>query len=153
MNKNKIYFAVPALALLFASLFAPVLVSAGAFSPYWGPIVSCSGSPQGGSNLPQCTSFCDILVTVQNIVKMGMTFALYIIAPLFFVWGGVKIMLARGNPGDVKEAGSMLLATVVGIAITVGAYIIVNTFFLLIGWTFPKVANMQQSSWYEVRCK
>ncbi|TSC59730.1 MAG: hypothetical protein LiPW15_750 [Parcubacteria group bacterium LiPW_15] len=150
---RKIYFAIPALALIFASLLVPALASAGAFSPYWGPIVSCSGSPQPGSALPQCTSFCDLLVTGQNIVKMAMTIAIYIIAPLFLIWGGVRIMLARGNATEVSDARKMLLSTVIGIAITVGAFIIVNTFFSLIGWTFPTVANMQQSSWSEIRCK
>ncbi len=150
---KKIYFAIPALALLLASLLIPTFASAGAFSPYWGPIVSCSGSPQPGSELEQCTSFCDLVKTGQNIVKMAMTLAIYIVAPLFLIWGGVKIMLARGNPEAIKESRKMLLATAVGIAITVGAYVIVNTFFSLIGWTFPKVGGMQQSTWSEIRCK
>ena len=84
---------------------------------------------------------------------MAMTLAIYIVAPLFLIWGGVKIMLARGNPEAIKESRKMLLATAVGIAITVGAYVIVNTFFSLIGWTFPKVGGMQQSTWSEIRCK
>ncbi len=149
---NKTYFAIPALALLLASLLIPTFASAGAFSPYWGPILSCSGSPQPGSELKQCTSFCDILATGQNIVKMAMTLAIYIIAPIFLIWGGAKIIVARGNPAAIKESRSMLLATFVGIAITVGAYVIVNTFFSLIGWTFPTVEGTQQSTWSEIRC-
>lgn len=156
---KKIYFAIPVLSLLLASLLLPVFASAGAFTPYFGPIVSCSGSPQPGSALKQCTSFCDLLVTGQNIVKLAMTIGIYIIAPFFLIWGGVRIMVARGSAEEVKKAREMLLATVTGIAITVGAYIIVNTFFSVIGWTFPSIVGTnvlpgtQQSSWSEIRCK
>jgi hypothetical protein len=150
---KKIYFAIPALSFVLAFVLAPAVVSAGAFSPYWGPIVSCSGSPAPGSELGTCTSFCDLLATGQNVVKMGMTFALYVVAPLFLIWAGLKIMLAKGSPEGVKDARKMLLSTVVGIAVTVGAYVIVNTFFAVIGWTFPNIEGMQQSSWSEIRCK
>lgn len=147
-------FAISTLGLSLLSLLAPAVTFAAVPFEYWGPIVSCSGAPAPGSSLPKCTSLCDLLRTGQNVVKLGMTIAINVIAPFFFLWGGIQIMTAGGNENKVKEARGMMLSTVTGIAVTVGAYIIVNTFFYLMGITFaqPGGAPKPASSWSEITC-
>jgi hypothetical protein len=94
-------------------------------------IVTCTGD--GGGGLPQCTSFCDILATVYNIIQFGIALTLDFFAPVFLVLGGVMIMFAGGSPKTMSTGKSMILGAVIGIAIVLGAYLIVNTFLSIIG--------------------
>lgn len=143
-----------------AFLVVPAIASAAALSPYWGPLVSCTGAPgtvpvasNNNQPLPQCQSFCDLLHTGQNFVRFGMTIALYIAAPLIFIFGGIKILTARGDVGAVKTARKIMWDTVMGIAVVLCAYLIVNTFFWAMGIVFKGPSGtVSQSSWSEIKC-
>lgn len=128
----------------------PAMVSAAALSPYWGPLVSCTGGTPGGSDEKVCESFCDLVKTAQNFLKFAMTIAIYVIAPIFFVWGGIMILTAGGSEKRVTEARKMLTSVAIGIGIILGSYVIINTFFFLMGVVFP--TNSAQSSWSEIKC-
>ncbi|MGB9608769.1 MAG: hypothetical protein ACPL3E_00120, partial [Minisyncoccia bacterium] len=70
--------------------------------PYWGPIMSCNTKPIDTSvgvtdpskkaNLGRyadpCSSLCDLIATGQNAIYLGITLALFVLAPIFFVVGG-----------------------------------------------------------------
>jgi len=60
-----------------------------------------------------------------NIVKFFMTF-LGIIAVVIILLGGFKWMTAAGNEDKVAEAKKLLVAGIIGLAIIVSAYVIVN---------------------------
>lgn len=146
-----------AIAFLALYLLPAGALAASPLSPYWGPIVSCVGAKTTGSNLPVCSSFCDVLATGQNVLKMGITLALYIIAPIFFVWGGVLIMLAGGDPGKVKDARKMLLAVAIGVAIVLVAFVAVDSFFTFFAklpssWPGSRPGFQPQVSWSEIKC-
>jgi hypothetical protein len=49
-----------------------------------------------------------------------------IVVVFFIIWSGYKLVMARGNPGEMTKAKDMLLATVIGGAILLGADIIAN---------------------------
>lgn len=141
-------------AITFLALYiVPAMASAAALSPYWGPLVSCVGASTPGSSLPVCSSFCDLLATAQNFIKFGTTIALYIIAPILFVWGGVMLMTARGSETQMSEARKMLTSTVIGIAIVLAAFVIVNTFFYAFSVVFKNPEGTAQSSWSAIQCE
>jgi len=141
-------FAVTVLALYLL----PVGVFAAGLAPYWGPLVSCTGGAPGGSDKKVCSSFCDLLSTAQNFINFGMTVAIYIIAPIFIVWGGIMILTAGGSPERVKSARQMLLSVVIGIAIVLGSFVIVSTFFYVMSITFKSPSGAAQSSWSDIKC-
>ncbi|MDO8302129.1 MAG: hypothetical protein Q7T18_02705, partial [Sedimentisphaerales bacterium] len=123
----------------------PAMVSAAALSPYWGPLVSCTGGTPGGSDNKVCDNFCDLVKTAQNFLKFAMTIAIYIVAPIFLVWGGILVLTSGGSEQKVTEARKMLTSVAIGIGIILGSYVIVNTFFVLMGVVFPGASS--QSSW------
>lgn len=146
-------FAITVLALYLL----PVGVFAVGLAPYWGPLVSCTGQTGGyttpaGKFLPQCQSFCDLLATAQNFINFGMTIALYVIAPIFFAWGGIMILTAGGSPEKVKAARGMLLNVAIGVAIVLASFVIVSTFFYLFNVAFKNPAGGSQSGWADIKC-
>jgi hypothetical protein len=102
---------------------------------YWGPIVWCTGNYIQGATqvaLPTgqpaaCTNLCDLVGTVINVIYLLMSIALFAIAPVLMVWGGVTIMFAGANPGSLETGKKILTGTVIGIAIVLCSYLIINT--------------------------
>lgn len=60
-----------------------------------------------------------------NVVQFFMTF-LGIIAVVIILLGGFKWMTAAGNEDKVAEAKKLLVAGMIGLAIIIAAYVIVN---------------------------
>ncbi len=110
-------------AVLVVTFFLPSLVSAGI--PYWGPLVACDGQV--------CKSLCDLITLGQNLTSFGITLVVFAIAPVMVVYGGVKMMMSAGSPEKIKEGRGIILNAVIGIAIALGAYIIISTFLLVMG--------------------
>ena len=100
---------------------------------FWGPIVWCTGNylpnPQYVANThpASCTNLCDLIGTVLNVVYLAMSIAIFIIAPITLVAGGVMIMLAGANPGMLENGKKMLTGAVIGLIIVLCSYLIVNT--------------------------
>jgi hypothetical protein len=100
---------------------------------FWGPIVWCTGNylanPQyvGNTHPATCNNLCDLIETVINVVYLLMSIAIFVIAPILVVWGGIMIMFAGANPGTLETGKKILLGLVIGIAITLLAYLLINT--------------------------
>lgn len=56
------------------------------------------------------TAFLGIMIDIAVIISV-----------LAFIFAGLKMVLARGNPEGIKEAKNMLLYTAIGACISVGA--------------------------------
>ena len=66
------------------------------------------------------TSFCGLIKAL-----LGAAIAIGIpVAVLFIVWAGLKFVLARGKPEDLKVAQQNMLWTVIGIGIFLGAWLL-----------------------------
>jgi len=115
-------FVVGAL-MVGAALILPLAVSAQA-SPsiwptgYWGPVLTCHGT--------EC-DFCDLLTTFRNLAYVMISIGVFAIAPIFFVWGGIRIITAGASPEGVSAGKRILVGTIVGMLIALGAFLIVNT--------------------------
>jgi hypothetical protein len=104
---------------------------------FWGPVVWCTGDyltgtagnqvAVNGGQPPACTNLCDLIGTVVNVIYLLMSIALFFIAPILMVWGGVTIMFAGANPGSLETGKKILLGTVVGIVIVLCSYLLINT--------------------------
>lgn len=143
------------LAIVIIPLFTPMSAIAANYKVpniwpigFWGPIVSCTGNVyntnsviSGGasSSIPYsvnnnaCTSLCDLVNTTINLIYFGISFALFIITPILFAWGGIKFMISQGDPNGISEAKKILTGTLVGLLIVLGAWLIVNTIISFLG--------------------
>lgn len=112
-----------AVVLVIAAFVLPIVVFAQA-SPsiwptgYWGPILTCHGTG---------CDFCHLLRTFQNLAYVMLSIGIFAIAPIFIIWGGIRIMTAGASPAGIAAGKSILTGTVIGIAIGLGAFLIVNT--------------------------
>ena len=103
--------------------------------PYWATngLVSCTGnlynvaSTTYSANPNACTSLCDLINTIENVIYFGITIALFVILPILFAWGGLMFMFSRGKPEGISKAKGILTGAVVGLLIVLGAWLIVNT--------------------------
>ena len=68
------------------------------------------------------TSVQDLLVRIMGLVATVGA----IVVVFFIIYSGYKIVMARGNPGDLEKAKDMFFATIIGGAILLGADVIAN---------------------------
>lgn len=107
---------------------------------FWGPITWCTGSSiatanptpsptpgTAGKTPPTCTNLCDLIGTFINAIYLLLSIAIFIFTPVLLVWGGVMIMLAGANPGMLETGKKILTGTVIGLAIVLCSYLLVNT--------------------------
>jgi hypothetical protein len=111
---------------------------------FWGPIVWCTGNyipgatqvTLGGGKAPDtCNNLCDLIGTFLNAVYLIMSIAIFIITPIGVIWGGVLVMLSGANPGMLENGKKILLGTVIGLAIVLCSYLIVNTVLAVLNVT------------------
>jgi hypothetical protein len=113
--KNIIAFAMIMLVFSMAISFAIPAMAAG------DPLGFNRADDLGLTN----TNITDPRDMAVNIVKFFMTF-LGIIAVVVILLGGFKWMTAAGNEDKVADAKKLLVAGMIGLAIIISAYVIVN---------------------------
>ncbi len=98
----------------------------GSTGGYNGSTGGYNGSTGGSSNtLQNPLGVCSISDLIALLLKAAIAIGIPI-AVLFIVWAGFKFILARGSPGELTEARANLVATLIGIAIFIGASLIAN---------------------------
>jgi hypothetical protein len=117
---------------LFASAYTPPNIWPTGF---WGPLVSCTGNYLASNSGAQCTSLCNLINTFVNIVYFAISIALFIIAPISIVVGGIMIMFAGANPGMLENGKKVLTGAVIGVVIVLCSYLIVATFLKIFSVT------------------
>lgn len=123
MTKDTLY------KILLVLIFVPFLASAcdAPSIPYWasGGLVSCTGLG--------CHDFCDLICTFVRVVYFGITIAVFAVAPVLFAVGGILILTSGGSPGRLEQGKKTLTGTLIGVLITLLAYLIVATFVKFLG--------------------
>ncbi len=138
--------AIALLLIIGSSVVFPLVASAyttpniwGNPPGFWGPLVSCTGNYLTGagatSGATPCTSLCDLINTFINLIYFAISIALFIIAPVAFLCGGVMIMIAGANPGMLESGKKVLTGVVVGILIVLCSYLLVATALNVLGIT------------------
>lgn len=62
---------------------------------------------------------------IENIIQVLVTIAGFLAAG-FFVWGGIGYITSSGNPEHLDRSKKTILYSAVGLAITLGAFVISN---------------------------
>jgi hypothetical protein len=68
-----------------------------------------------------------MLVAFRNLAYVMLSIGIFGVAPIFFIWGGIRIITAGASPAGISAGRSILIGTVVGILIGLAAFVIVNT--------------------------
>lgn len=124
---------------------------------YWGPLLSCTGNynqvvPESGPLKDKtCDSLCDLLYTGQNVVDFAMTLVIFVGAPAMITFGGIMLLIAGTGGADEKRkmAKDIIVSAVIGLAITLSAYLILSTFLWLFGNGPDSRAKV---SWPNIEC-
>lgn len=146
MKIKKIIFLINLLIFIFIYFG---FVDAASF-PYWKSIMSCNTQRNSdGSFADPCKSLCDILATTKNAIYFGITLALFVIAPLAFLIGGIILIISRGNEGMIKKGKAILTNALWGVVITLIAFTIVNQLLTLLA---SKSSNTKIANWSEIQC-
>lgn len=86
---------------------------------------------QGVGDDPSKFTLCDLFRVFEN--AFAVLFQLGIVAAVvMFIWGGFKIMTAGGDPGKVTEGRNILRGAAVGVAIMLGAWLIIDTLLTIL---------------------
>jgi len=129
--------------LLFPSALAlahtPPLFPVG----FWGPIVSCGY--EGG---PACKDICDLVHTAQHLVYLSLTILVFIIVPIAVIAGGIFIMVSSGDEGKLKKGRQIVTSAVIGLAIGLGAFLIINSVL----WALGGLGKSDSISWPNIQC-
>ncbi len=81
----------------------------------------------GTCNVYGSCDFCDSLVVARNIINLLVELAIAISVAMM-VYGAIRMMLSVGSPERVKSARDTITSALVGLLITLAAWLIVNTF-------------------------
>ena len=79
---------------------------------------------RGADTVKDCT-----LGTLKDLIANVINFLLGfsgIICLLFMVWGGVQMLLSGGNPDAIKKGKGTISNALLGLAIVLGSYLIIN---------------------------
>lgn len=103
---------------------------------YWAPtgLLSCNNTKNSDNTIKlNCTSLADLMQTLLNILSFAMTIAIFVLAPIFFAWGGIMIMIAGASPDKFATGKKILTGTIIGVVIVLASYLIVSTFVSALG--------------------
>lgn len=88
------------------------------------PLVPCGDDPA------KPCQFCHIFVLVWNIVDFLMWQVAPPLAVLLFVVAGVLLLMSGANPGLRNQGKSMILGAIIGFAIALLAWLVINTIII-----------------------
>lgn len=119
--------------------------------------MSCTGNynqvvPVGSEGVSDtCNDFCDLLYTGQNVVDFAITLVIFVGAPAMITFGGIMLLIAGsgGSEENRKMAKDIIVSAIIGVAITLAAYLILSTFLWLFG---NGPTSAVQVSWPNIEC-
>ena len=110
-------FKVLFVALLLFSC-TPLFAHAGGI-PFFGPII-----PKESATCP--ASWGLVITVINNIITLLITLAIVFVAPLMIAYAGFLFVVNPVNSGGISQAKSILLNTVIGIAVALAGWLIVD---------------------------
>ncbi len=101
--------------------------------------------PCGGVGQNPCT-WCDFGVMANNIFNFTVYSIIIPIAVAVVIWGGFVIMTAGGSPEKVKSGRDIIKSAIIGIIITLAAWLIIDTIIKIAatGWSSLKIGPWNQ---------
>jgi hypothetical protein len=128
-NKIKIRLIIGALLVLIFMGVAQTHAQSSADIPGKGTgssnSVDINGKSSGMSYISNPLKVDSVSELVQTAVDI-FSYLIVLFGVLALIWTGLQYILARGNPEEMKKQSARLMWIVIGIAIVIGAKIIVN---------------------------
>lgn len=122
------------IAGLFSFFALPHLAGAAEFTakaPSWTGLVPCGRNSGNNGETSVCT-LCHLIVGFQRLIQYGLYIVIaFAFAGIFFA--GIMYVISSGDEGMITKAKSFLSASLIGFAVVLGAWIIVNTTLWVIG--------------------
>ncbi len=134
MKKNRIINFIISLSVLFS----PLAVNAA--------IVPC-----GTSEHPEVCTLCHFIVGIKNIIDWGMG-VLTFVAIGAIVLAGIFYIISAGNQDMMTKAKNILIQTLTGFAVVLGAWLIVTYSMYIIGASNENGVMRTNGAWYEFTC-
>lgn len=103
-------------------------------------------SPGGGGPTEPC-GFCDMIVVGMNVVDILIQASLFIVG-IVIIWGAFLMITSAGSQSKYEEGKKKITSAVIGLAITLGAWVIVNTAFMAIA----AISGAEKISWNSIQC-
>ncbi len=149
-------------SILAALAIAFVAIPSGAFAatvsfPYYGglaggePLLPCTGflkieskdsagaitsfsavSSAALYGREPCQSLCDVFELANRVLIFGLSVLITIFLPIMILIGGFYVLTSGGTPSRRAEGFKIIRGTMLGLALTVGAFFIVNQSLLLL---------------------
>ncbi len=136
---------------ILAAVVLPLLPShsAQAFNLTNGIVGNLAKDCRENGNCTWC-DFVGLMVVLQKVI-LSLFGGL---ALIMLVWGGQSIIRAAGNQERVSKGKGIITATLVGVAIVLGGYFIVNVVvgILITPQGQPLSKKLFGSSWWEAQC-
>jgi hypothetical protein len=104
--------------------------------------------PCGGPSNP-CT-ICYMVLTIKNVIDFGFKIFVYI-GILMIVIAGIAYIISSGNSSMMETAKGFLKNAVIGFAIMLGAWLIINTVMLVLG-AKTNLGITEAGNWYTFKC-
>jgi len=114
-------FRTPLLTLLLVAGFFAVPHIAQASIPFFGPII-----PQAGNGAVCPASWGMLIDVINRIIQFIITLAIVFVAPIMIAYAGFLFVVNPVNASGKEHAKKILTNTVVGIVITLSAWLIVD---------------------------
>ena len=105
----------------------------------------------GGENIQRITdggpvgscTICDAYVVAKNIITFLIELS-FTIAVAMIVWGAIQMIISTGNPGKVSQAKSIMINALIGLAIALASWLIINTIITVLAPGHPMLWNQIQ---------
>ena len=95
---------------------------------------------------------CDFFVMLDRIIDFLLFRIVPVLAALMIAIGGGMYIISQGDPGKLSRVKELFTAIVYGLLIIYGAWVFVNTFFMLIGINdFNEFKTLPQN-WWKIPC-
>ncbi|MFZ2225914.1 MAG: pilin [Candidatus Moraniibacteriota bacterium] len=104
--------------------------------------------PCGTGATDPCT-LCHLIVGFKGLLDWGMTI-LVVAAITAVTISGVMYIISSGNPGLITSAKGLLTNSLIGFAIMLGAWLIINTTLTLL--SVKTDLGIQKDGWYKFSC-
>jgi len=136
------------LIIFLITLFSLPLVSLSA------GLVPCGRTDSGATaeERQPCT-FCHLFVMIDRVLDFLLFKIVPVLAALMIAIGGFMYIFAFGKPEMISQAKRLFTAIAIGLLIIYGAWVLINTFFAMIGLSDFGLKLTGPDKWFIINCQ
>jgi len=112
-------------------------------------VFAASGLVPCGTGATDPCTLCHLIVGFKGLLDWGMSIVI-VTAITAITISGVMFIISSGNPGMITSAKNLLTNSLIGFAVMLGAWLIVNTTFTLL--SAKTDLGIQKDSWSKFSC-